>query len=58
MDKVLENYFEGIRGNNTDKDNIRTDMNPFVEVYEQDGQAGLGAQRSLHGRSRHCADSA
>ena len=38
MDKVLENYFEGIRGNNTDKDNIRTDMNPFVEVYEQDGK--------------------
>ena len=38
MDKVLENYFEGIRGNNTDKDNIRTDMNPFAEVYEKDGK--------------------
>lgn len=37
MEKVLENYFVGIRGKNTDKGNIRYNLNPFAEVYEKDG---------------------
>ncbi len=37
METVLANYFEGIRGKNTDKGNIRYDLKPFSEVYEKDG---------------------
>lgn len=37
MEKVLASYFEGIRGKNTDKGNIRYDLKPFSEVYEKDG---------------------
>ena len=36
--KVRESYFEGIRGNNTAKGNIRYNLKPFTEVYEKDGK--------------------
>ncbi len=38
MEKVKANYFEGIKGENATKDNVRTDLIPFQEVYERDGQ--------------------
>lgn len=38
MDKVIENYFEGIRGTNKTAANIRYDLKPFTEVYEEDGK--------------------
>ena len=38
MEKVKVNYFEGIKGENATKDNVRTDLAPFQEVYEEDGQ--------------------
>lgn len=37
MERVKASYFEGIKGGNTAKDNVRTDLAPFFEVYEQDG---------------------
>lgn len=38
MEKVKANYFEGIKGDNATKDNVRTDLAPFQEVYEENGQ--------------------
>ena len=38
MDKVAAAYFDGIRGNNTEADDIRYNLSAFVEVYEQDGE--------------------
>lgn len=38
MERVKAAYFDGLKGNNTTKDNVRTDLTPFFEVYEQDGK--------------------
>lgn len=39
MKEVQEHYFEGIRGDNTSRDNVRTDLSPFFEAYRgTDGQ--------------------
>lgn len=38
MKRVKASYFEGIKGENDTKDNVRTDLSPFLEVYERDGE--------------------
>ncbi len=38
MERVRASYFEGIRGSNDAKDNVRTNLTPFLEVYEKDGR--------------------
>ena len=38
MEKVKANYFNGIRGENEAIDNITTDLSPFQEVYEENGE--------------------
>lgn len=38
MTKVKAAYFDGIKGSNTDADDIDSDLKPFIEVYEQDGK--------------------
>lgn len=38
MEKVKGHYFDGLKGSNTAKDNVRTDLTPFFEVYEQNGE--------------------
>ena len=38
MEKVKANYFNGIRGENKAIDNITTDLSPFQEVYEENGE--------------------
>lgn len=38
MERVKAAYFDGIKGGNEAKDNVRTDLSPFFEVYEQDGE--------------------
>lgn len=38
MDQVKANYFEGIKGENDSRDNVRSNLSPFWEVYEKDGQ--------------------
>lgn len=37
MDRVKAAYFEGLRGDNTSRDDIRFDLKPFFEVYEENG---------------------
>lgn len=34
MERVKASYFDGIRGGNSARDNVRTDLTPFQEVYE------------------------
>lgn len=38
MNKVIASYFDGIKGANTEKDNIKSNLSSFMEVYEKDGQ--------------------
>ena len=38
MTKVKAAYFDGIKGSNTEADDIDSDLKPFTEVYEQDGK--------------------
>ena len=38
MNKVIDSYFDGIKGANTEKDNIKSNLSSFTEVYEKDGQ--------------------
>ena len=38
MTKVKAAYFDGIKGSNTDADDIDSDLKPFIEVYEQDSK--------------------
>lgn len=38
MKRVKASYFEGIKGENDTKDNVRTDLSPFFEVYERGGE--------------------
>ena len=38
MERVKAAYFDGLRGENTARDNVRTDLTPFLEVYEENGQ--------------------
>ena len=38
MERVKAAYFDGLKGSNTAKDNVRTDLTPFFEVYEQNGE--------------------
>ena len=38
MERVKASYFEGIKGENDTKDNVRTDLSPFFEVYERGGE--------------------
>lgn len=38
MEKVKANYFNGIRGENEAINNITTDLSPFQEVYEENGE--------------------
>lgn len=38
LERVCEAYFDGLRGKNTTKENIRYDLKPFLEVYEADGE--------------------
>lgn len=38
MEKVKSSYFDGIKGGNTSKDNVRTDLSPFFEAYEENGK--------------------
>ena len=35
MEKVKTAYFDGIKGENTDSENISSDLSPFIEVYEE-----------------------
>lgn len=37
MAQVKASYFEGIKGENDSRDNVRSDLTPFFEVYEKDG---------------------
>lgn len=37
MERVKAAYFDGIRGKNAAANNIKTDLSPFLEVYEEDG---------------------
>ncbi len=38
MERVKASYFDGIKGQNDARDNVRFDLSPFFEVYEKDGQ--------------------
>lgn len=38
MAKVKDAYFDGIRGANTDKDDIGSNLQSFTEVYEENGE--------------------
>lgn len=38
MDRVKAAYFDGLRGENSARDNVRTDLTPFFEVYEENEQ--------------------
>lgn len=38
MNKVIASYFDGIKGANTEKDNIKSNLSSFMEVYEKDDQ--------------------
>ncbi len=38
MEQVKEYFFDGVAGENTDPMQISTDLHPFQEVYEKDGQ--------------------
>ncbi len=38
MNKVIDSYFDGIKGANTEKDNIKSNLSSFTEVYEKDGK--------------------
>lgn len=39
MEKVKTAYFDGIKGSNDTKNNVRTDLSPFFEVFEgEDGE--------------------
>ncbi|MCH5209526.1 MAG: S-layer homology domain-containing protein [Oscillospiraceae bacterium] len=37
MEKVKSAYFDGIKGENAEPQNISTNLNPFMEVYEENG---------------------
>ena len=52
MERVKAAYFEGIKGNNTAKDNVRTDLAPFQEVYA-DEHGGLVWVRDVKDRVGH-----
>lgn len=49
MERVKAAYFEGIKGGNTSKDNVRTDLAPFQEVYA-DENGGLVWVRDIKDR--------
>lgn len=52
MQKVKDAYFDGIKGENTDKDNISANLAPFFEVYEDNGSLVWvrdNASKSNHG---------
>lgn len=38
MSKVKAAYFDGIKGSNSEADNISSNLSPFTEVYEKDGE--------------------
>ncbi|MDY3929543.1 MAG: S-layer homology domain-containing protein [Clostridia bacterium] len=38
MTNVKASYFDGIKGENTDADNIGKNLDPFTEVYEENGK--------------------
>ena len=37
MEKAKAHYFDGIKGSNTDKNDITSNLSPFIEVYEEGG---------------------
>ena len=38
MERVKAAYFDGIKGGNDARNNVRTDLSPFFEVYEHNGE--------------------
>lgn len=38
MDRVCNAYFDGIKGSNSEKDNIDSSLKPFLEAYDNNGK--------------------